>query len=306
MRIVISSSAARHFNGRILVYHGSTRNVVSRALYCAFSYQAIIKCLIMGSGAIQGELWGLAAERWANEQERTARPLWLDVLDALGAGSGMHLFDAGCGSGAGSVDAVARRCRVTGADASEALIAIARRRLPDARFDVCDLESLPYEDASFDATMAINSVFYCEDQAAAMRELRRVTRPGGLVAVTAWGPPDECEMRDIFAAVASTQPPPPPGTAGPALSDPGALEQSLINAGLKPHKSGRSDCPFEYDDVDSAWSAQSASSPVQRAIRTAGEVPVRRAFCDAAAKYAQPDGRVVFQNVFLWAVGERQ
>src|SRR4029077_19474595 len=106
--------------------------------------------------------------------------------------------------------------RVTGADASAALIDIARRRLPAARFDVCDLESLPYADETFDGVMAINSVFYCEDQAAAMRELRRVTRYGCLVGVTAWGPPAECEMRDIFAAIASTQPPPPPGSGGPA------------------------------------------------------------------------------------------
>jgi SAM-dependent methyltransferase len=260
----------------------------------------------MGSGAIQSELWGAAAERWANEQERTARPLWLDVIQALNVGPGTHLFDAGCGSGAGSVDATARGCRVTGADASEALIAIARRRLPNARFDVCDLESLPYADESFDATMAINSVFYCEDQAAAMRELRRVTRRGGLVAVTAWGPTEECEMRDIFAATARFMPPPPPGAStGPALSAPGALEHSLSAAGLKPRKSGRSECPFEYTDVDAAWSAQSASGPVQRAIRTAGEEPVRRAFAEAASKYVRADGRVVFQNVFLWTIGER-
>ena len=217
----------------------------------------------------------------------------------------MHLLDAGCGAGAGSVDAAARGCRVTGADASAALVEIARQRLPDARFDVCDLEMLPYDDESFDATMAINSVFYCEDQAAAMRELCRVTRRGGLVGVTAWGPPAECEMAAIFRATASVLPPPPPGSAGPVLSEPGALENSLSAARLTPRKSGRSQCPFEYDDVASAWSAQSSSGPVQKAIRIAGEEKVRRAFSDAAAAYVQPDGRVVFQNVFLWSIGER-
>jgi SAM-dependent methyltransferase len=259
----------------------------------------------MGSGKIQGELWGAAAARWAEQQERTARPLWTDVLNALAAGPGMHLLDAGCGAGAGSVDAAALGCRVTGADASAPLIEIARRRLPNARFDVCDLESLQYADESFDRVMAINAVFYCEDQAAAMRELRRVTRRGGLVGVTAWGPPAECEMRDIFQATASVLPPPPPGSGGPALSEPGALENSLSSAGLTPRKSGRSQCPFEYDDVASAWAAQSASGPVQKAIRIAGEEKVRRVFSEAAAAYVQPDGRVVFQNVFLWSVGER-
>src|SRR5262249_22584001 len=166
----------------------------------------------------------------------------------------------GCGSGAGSVDAAARGCRGTGADASAPLIEIARRRLPESRFDVCDLESLPYADESFDATMAVNSVFYCEDQAAAMRELCRVTRRGRQVAVTAWGPTEECEMRDIFAATSRFMPPPPPGAnTGPALSEPGALEQSLITARLSPRKSGRPNCPFEYRGGGAAWSAASAS-----------------------------------------------
>jgi SAM-dependent methyltransferase len=259
----------------------------------------------MGSAKIQGELWGAAADRWAEQQERTAKPLWTDVLEALGAGPEMRLLDAGCGAGAGGVDAAARGCHVAGADASAPLIDIARRRLPDARFEVCDLESLPYDDESFDATMAINAVFYCENQAAAMRELGCVTRRGGLVGVTAWGPPAECEMRDIFAATTSVMPPPPPSSVGPALSEPGALENSLSTAGLTPRKSGRSQCPFVYDDVASAWSAQSSSGPVQKAIRIAGDDKVRRAFSDAAAAYVQLDGRVVLQNVFLWAIGER-
>jgi hypothetical protein len=59
----------------------------------------------MGSGKIQGELWGLAADRWAEQQERTAKPVWADVLTALGASPGTHLLDADCGAGAGSVDA---------------------------------------------------------------------------------------------------------------------------------------------------------------------------------------------------------
>jgi hypothetical protein len=89
------------------------------------------------------------------------------------------------------------------------------------------------------------------------------------------------------------------------LSDPGALENSLSTVGLTPQASGRSRCPFEYDSLADAWSAQSSSGPVQKAIRVAGEESVRRAFADAAQAYVQPDGRVVFQNVFLWSIGER-
>ena len=115
-------------------------------------------------------------------------------VGAAACAQGIHLLDAGCGTGAGGVDAAARGCR----DAGEAFIEIARGDLPAARFDVCDLESLPYGDESFDATMAINSVFYCEDQPAAMRELCRVTKRGGLWVSQPGGPPAECEMRVFF------------------------------------------------------------------------------------------------------------
>jgi ubiquinone/menaquinone biosynthesis C-methylase UbiE len=259
----------------------------------------------MGSSKTQSELWGAAADRWAEQQERTCRPLWLDVLAALDVGPGMHLLDAGCGAGAGSVDAATLGCRVTGADATAPLLEIAQRRLPGAQFDVCDLESLAYDDESFDRVMAINAVFYCDNQAAVMRELCRVARRGGLVGVTAWGPPAECEMGAIFRATASVMPPQPPGSTGPVLSDPGALEKSLSEAGLTPRASGRSQCPFEYEDVAHAWSAQSSSGPVQKAIRIAGEEAVEQAFCKAAASYVRPDGRIVFQNVFLWSIGQR-
>jgi hypothetical protein len=57
--------------------------------------------------------------------------------------------------------------------------------------------------------------------------------------------------------------------------------------------------------VADAWSAQSSSGPVQKVIRAVGEEKVRRSFENVAAKYAQSGGRVVFQNVFLWSIGQR-
>ena len=83
------------------------------------------------------------------------------------------------------------RCR---SDASQALVEVARRRLPAA--DVCeaDLEALPFADLSFEAVTAVNSVFYAADMDAAMREVVRVARHGGRAVVTAWGPLRRCEF----------------------------------------------------------------------------------------------------------------
>jgi ubiquinone/menaquinone biosynthesis C-methylase UbiE len=84
---------------------------------------------------------------------------------------------------------------MTALDASAALLAIARERLPAADVRQGDLEALPFADVSVDVVTAVNSIFYAADMAAAMRELSRVVRPGGRIVVTAWGPPERCEFR---------------------------------------------------------------------------------------------------------------
>jgi ubiquinone/menaquinone biosynthesis C-methylase UbiE len=90
-------------------------------------------------------------------------------------------------------------------------LAIARERLPQAQFVHGDLEKLPFPGGHFDAALAANSVIFAEDIRQAVRELRRVVRPGGRVAITSWGKPEQVEMRNVFAAVASAMPQCPPG-----------------------------------------------------------------------------------------------
>src|SRR5437868_2158033 len=98
----------------------------------------------MGSAQIQGELWGAAASVWAELQEPTGLPLWKAMLDAAGVEKGTSLLDAGCGGGGACVVAAERGAQVSGIDASPALIAIARRRVPNGDFRVDDLESLRF------------------------------------------------------------------------------------------------------------------------------------------------------------------
>src|SRR5687767_631457 len=154
-----------------------------------------------GSAATQGTLWGQHPHDWAELEERKSAPLGHAVLDALGVGPGTKLLDAGCGAGMFAVEAARRGAQVTGLDASAPLLEIARGRLPTGRFDTGDLEHLPYGEGEFDVTMAINSVFYCTDMKAAMAELARVTRPGGKVAITAWGKAEDCEMGVVFGTL---------------------------------------------------------------------------------------------------------
>src|SRR5690349_16349396 len=98
----------------------------------------------MGTAEIQGELWGAAANDWAELQDPMSRPLWQAMLNSARVGAGTRLLDAGCGAGGACVLAAARGALVSGFDASEALLAIAQGRVPAGDFRRGDLESLPY------------------------------------------------------------------------------------------------------------------------------------------------------------------
>jgi len=259
----------------------------------------------MGSAGIQGPLWGGAAEDWAAVQEGLCRPLWLDVLNAAGAGPGVRLLDAGCGAGGAAVEAARLGCDVTGVDASAELLAIARRRLPNARFQEGDLEHLPFPDAFFDAAVAINTLFFAHDMDRAAREVARVVRPGGRLVVSGRGSPEACDMA---AFGASLRPLLPTGVNTPApglLSTTEEVVALLEAAGLRVTARGTTRCDFRYADAATCWRGLASAGPAQAALQHAGEAKVRVLFAEFAGRHTTPDGAVVLRNTYVWAAGNR-
>ena len=263
----------------------------------------------MGSGTIQGQLWGARAQDWAAYVEQVGLPLFGAALDAAGVTVGTRLLDAGCGAGLLALLASLRGAQVTAFDASPGLLAVARERLPDAELREGDLEALPFTDASFDAVTAVNSVFYAADMAAAMCELVRVARPGGRVVVTAWGPPEKCEfLSAVMPALGPLMPHPPPGAPPPhpgALSEPGALAAVLKEAGLRAIEEGEVACPFVFPSAEASWRGNASAGVNQAAIAYSGEAAVRAVYAAADRAHMRPDGSVRYENVFMWVVGER-
>lgn len=263
----------------------------------------------MGSAEIQGQLWGARPQDWATYVEQVCLPLFGAALDAARVTTGTRLLDAGCGAGLLTLLASLRGAEVTAFDASAGLLAIARQRLPAADVRQGDLETLPFADASFDAVTAVNSLFYAADMATAMRQLVRVVRPGGRVVVTAWGPPERCEfLTAVMPGIAPLMPPPPPGAQPPhpgALSEPGALAAVLKGAGLRVVEQGEVACPFIFPSAEASWRGNASAGVNQAAIAHSGEAAVRAVYADADCAHTRPDGSIRYENVFLWAMGER-
>jgi SAM-dependent methyltransferase len=103
-------------------------------------------------------------------------------LDRLPLPPGARLLDAGCGSGR-TLDELARYGRVSGIDLSPEAVAAARGRGHED-VHVAPIEELPFPDAAFDVVTCLDVVEHTPDDAATFAELRRVTRPGGLLLVT--------------------------------------------------------------------------------------------------------------------------
>ena len=245
----------------------------------------------MGSALLQGTLWSRAASDWAELQEPVAAPLWETLLDAASVGVGSRLLDAGCGAAGACVQAARRGARVNGLDAAEALLAIARRRVPDGNFRLGDLEDLPYAAGTFDAILAVDVLPYVAVPHVALGELRRVCAPGGRIAIAVWGTAEECEQHAVLASVGAVLPA-PLGLEPFALSAPDALEALLTQVGMQVCGGGAVDCPVEYPDQETAWQAQVSAGPLQAAQRVVGEQQLKAAILRAFAPFITGSGSV--------------
>jgi SAM-dependent methyltransferase len=253
----------------------------------------------MGTAVVQGGLWGAAPEDWADLQEPTGAPIYEAAFDAMGVSDACRLLDVGCGTGYALQLAHKRGAVVSGFDASEAMLRVARTRLPEADFRQGDLEALPYATHSFDAVTAFNAVQYASDPVQGLREIRRVAVRRAPVAVATWGDPERCDARVLIGAIGALLPPPPPGAGGPfALATPGALESLVEHAGLTAERALEVSAPFVYADIATAERANLSAGPTRLAINHAGFDAVRDAFAKVLQEFVQSDGSVRFDNVF--------
>lgn len=251
----------------------------------------------MGTAQVQGDLWGVRARDWADLQEVSFRPLYEAALTAAKMVKGTSVLDVGCGAGLALQVAQERGAHVSGIDAAPALVAIARSRCPHGDIRIGEIEELPFGDGGFDITTGFNSFQYAADPVRALAEAKRVTRPGGTVVVAVWGAADRCELAPYLAAIGKLLPPPPPGAPGPfALSAPGALEQLVIKAGLKPISHDGVVTTMRFADEATAVRGLIAAGVVERAIRQSGEAAVRRGIAEAIGPRRQSDGSYAFNN----------
>lgn len=150
-----------------------------------------------------------------------------------GVGTGARLLDVACGTGVVAITAAQRGARVSGIDITPELVARARvnAAIANVELDVKegDAESLPYPDGTFDIVVSQFGHMFAPRPEVAMREMLRVTKPGGVIAFSTW--PPELFVGRFFALVGRYAPPPPPGTSPPPQwGDVGIVRQRFGDA----------------------------------------------------------------------------
>jgi ubiquinone/menaquinone biosynthesis C-methylase UbiE len=116
---------------------------------------------------------------------------WAPILvEAGGIGRDQRVLDVACGTGIVArvvADRLAGTGQITGLDLDPSMIKVARRLRPDLDWQVGDATRMSFPDASFDVVLSQAGLMFFPDPVRALREMHRVLRPGGRLAVQVWG-----------------------------------------------------------------------------------------------------------------------
>ncbi|MCF6523285.1 class I SAM-dependent methyltransferase [Streptomyces sp. JJ36] len=268
------------------------------------------------------------ARDWAEIQERMLVPLYEAVFDRLEVGPATRLLDLGCGSGLALLLAAARGASVTGVEADETRLALARERLlPEPgtgprRFDARLVggrpeDTVPLSGPAPDVVTAFDALPAPEVLARTAGALER----GTPVVLAGWGPPERCGAASVLGVAtrlaepaggprpargpaAGTSPRDAPGHL-PGSWRPGGrddLEELARRAGLRLDGSGRVSCPFGYAGLESAVRGLLSTGLYDDAVRATDEGQVVKELTEALHPHVRRDGTVWMPNLFRYVV----
>jgi SAM-dependent methyltransferase len=223
------------------------------------------------------------------------------VADAAQLAPGQKVLDVACGTGVLARE-VARRVgpggAVTGLDRNDGMLAVARRKAPDIDWRLGVAEALGFADGAMDAVVSQFGLMFFEDRRAALREMWRVVRPGGRVAVAVWAALDRTPGYAAMAAllqrlfgdrVADAL------RAPFVLGDPEALRSELARAGIPDAEVRTADGTARFPSIESWVHTDVKGWTLADLIDDAQYGRLLRAAEDELAAYVQRDGTVAFR-----------
>jgi SAM-dependent methyltransferase len=223
---------------------------------------------------------------------------WAPVLcQAAAVSAGERVLDVACGTGvvARAVAGIVGEGNVVGVDLNQAMLTIARRVAPQITWRQGEANALPAADASFDVVVCQMALMFFPDQPGAVREMARVTKPGGRVAVLVPSVLDAQEAYRPFVDMAA-------GHAGPearnllsayfSCGQPEHLEDLFTAAGLdvtliRPHRGAA-----RFPSIDALVETEVTSTPLGERISEGTYAQIREGAQRVLAPFTTPDGHL--------------
>ena len=234
--------------------------------------------------------WSDVAAEWSALWAPAAEPVWRVIVVATGIRSGSRVLDVGCGSGEFVAFVAALGAEAHGVDPADEMRAIAESRgLAVTRGEA---EGIPHPDGYFDVVTAVNALQFAEDTFDALDELRRVTRPGGFVAIANWAERERNQL-DVLERAMDDDEPAPDGE----LRVEGGLEALLAEAGFAVTVSGVTEIPWRVGSADELVRGVMLGEDADVIATRAGAVLA------AAEPFRDGSGGYMLLNAFRWAVG---
>ncbi len=196
------------------------------------------------------------------------------LIERLQVEPGQRVLDVACGTGEPALT-LARRwpeLEVEGVDAAEGMVKAAqakaeREGLSNVRFRAMPAEHLAFADASFHRVICRFGVMLFQDPLQGLKEMHRVLMPGGRVAVAVWGSADSLPSfrwhHEVFRERLPEELHPPLEKVA-SLSEPGALERLMEQAGFRKVEVESRQVEYRFDSFDYYWNTVEASQVLAR------------------------------------------
>jgi ubiquinone/menaquinone biosynthesis C-methylase UbiE len=232
------------------------------------------------------------ADKYDRFMGRYTRTLAPALVDAAGIEPGMRVLDVGCGPG-GLTEVLAARVgagNVAAIDPAPQFAAACRERHPGADVRVGGAEELPWPNGAFDATLASLVIAFMRDADQGVREMARVTRPGGTVAACMWDVPGGgmTMLSTFWRTVHALDPRAVGERARPGMQK-GDIAERFRRAGVEHVVEGTVEATADYAGFEDFW------EPFTFEVGPAGEYvaaqpPERRAELREALRGSMPEG----------------